>query len=128
VISTQISTPGTATIRRKPSSKFNSVRRSAKVPKPVQTPTVPGASVNRLVSTFLPPDDPNAAGQNGHSWHNANYNNSGPGVADLGPEDQVARDLTLKFNQALPPPSLDYLPQEVTHPFHESGVAPLPDQ
>uniref|UniRef100_F7AS27 IMD domain-containing protein n=1 Tax=Ciona intestinalis TaxID=7719 RepID=F7AS27_CIOIN len=41
MVSTQINTPGTATIRRKPSSKFNSVKRSSNTPKPVLPPTVP---------------------------------------------------------------------------------------
>nr|CAB3264071.1 metastasis suppressor protein 1 [Phallusia mammillata] len=106
MISTQITSPGTATIRRKPSSKFNSVRRTSNVPKPVQPPTVPQSPVTKLMSTFLPPDSNELANQhfnNGYCY-NTNNNNHGSMTSnydDTMEQSDVVRDLTLKFKQSV---------------------------
>lgn len=108
VISTQVTSPGTATIRRKPSSKFNSVRRSSNVPKPVQPPTVPPSPVSKLMSTFQPPDAHELAQQKQHVsngyCYNTNNNNHGPyqvGYDETMVQSDAVRDLTLKFKQSV---------------------------
>ncbi|CAK8671933.1 unnamed protein product [Clavelina lepadiformis] len=131
MINTQIHTPGTATIRRKPSSKFNSVRRNC-APKPVQTPTVPSNNISNLMSTFQPLN---------HN-HNNNYVEGMAGVENFGPssnanfgenQNSVARDLTLKFRaedmqDGSPTPTMTPTAGDFYGSYNgdfHSGVAPL---
>ncbi|XP_002128096.2 protein MTSS 2 [Ciona intestinalis] len=103
MVSTQINTPGTATIRRKPSSKFNSVKRSSNTPKPVLPPTVPSNAVSNLMSTFQQPSRDSLYRQNS-TYNNNNNNNEGSAVDSMYSEQFdhscVAKDLTLKFQSS----------------------------
>ena len=98
-------TSGTATIRRKPSSKFNSVsRRQSLVPKPVKPPTVPGDSVAKLQSTFQPPvANPNNMYNAMRACHNRTNGQISPRtlVNNKDPKSLIVNHLTQQFKNSV---------------------------
>uniref|UniRef100_H2ZF59 Uncharacterized protein n=1 Tax=Ciona savignyi TaxID=51511 RepID=H2ZF59_CIOSA len=131
VISTPITT-GTATIRRKPSSKFNSVRRTSNAPKPVTPPTVPGNAVSNLMSTFQQPDTNYRQNSYNHNNHNNNFEGTPvySGEYDVNGDVNPMRDMTLKFQgvdvletPTQTPTGLEYNPGDMNlYP----GISPIP--